>query len=129
VGSRFGRVSLFVDPSGQKVGLNFQVEGVPASGDPVTVTFIIASVDPAALVNVNQTGPGTFILGENSRAFFATGGSAINAGVQLNVDVPSLETSITGSATIPPGASASVTVASTNKSFAVTNGHVSIPLS
>jgi hypothetical protein len=45
VGSRFGRVSLFVDPSGQKVALNFQVEGVPASGDPVTVTFTIASVD------------------------------------------------------------------------------------
>jgi hypothetical protein len=129
VGSRFGRVSLFVDPSGQKVALNFQVEGVPASGDPVTVTFTIASVDPAALVNVNQTGPATFVLGENSLAFFATGGSAINAGVQPNVDVPSSEASITGSATIPPGASASVTVASTNKTFPVTNGHLSIPLS
>jgi hypothetical protein len=128
VGSRLGRVSLFVDPSGQNVRLNFQVGGVPASGDPFSIAFTIASVDRGTPVNVNQTGPASFVLSENNFSLFATGGSSVNAGVQLGVDVPSTATSVGGAAIVPSGASASVTVASTNKTFPIPNGPFSIPL-
>ena len=129
VGSRFGRVSLFVDPGTQKVRLNFQVGGVPASGDPVSIDFTIASIDSGTVVTANQTGPATFVLSENNLSFFATGGSPVNAGVQLGVDVSPTATSVTGTAIIPSGASMSVTVASTNKTFPIVNGLFSIPLS
>ncbi len=47
VADRFGRVSLFVDASGQEVGLSFSFSGIP-SGATVAIGFSNAQVDVTA---------------------------------------------------------------------------------
>jgi hypothetical protein len=108
VADRFRRVSLYIDPSGQEVD---------TTTDSVFPTG--ATTDAAA----------SFLVGANSFVLSGVASSAVNAQVQIGLNVVAAAKSVTGTATLPAGTTATVTVASTSKTFPVTNGRLSIPLS
>jgi hypothetical protein len=128
VADRFGRVSLFIDPSGQEVLLTFNFVNVPSDG--VSIDFAGAMVDLAPIgVVVLPFGVANFALHDHSFSLAAPpANSPVTVSVLLAVDVAAASESLTGTATIPEGAIASVRVASTGKIFQVLDGPFSIPL-
>jgi hypothetical protein len=132
VADRFGRVSLYIDPSGQEVGLRFTLSNVPST-DLVTIFFTNGQVDTttdAALpTSATTDAAASFLVGANSFVLSGVESSAVNAQVQIGLGVVAAAKSVTGTATLPAGTTATVTVASTSKTFPVTNGRLSIPLS
>jgi hypothetical protein len=132
VPDRFGRVSLFVDPSGQSVGLSFTLSNVP-SADAASMFFdngqVDTSTDSRYSLNATTDAPASFVVGANSFVLGGNANSPVNARVQIGLNVLATAKSVSGTAVIPAGTTATVTVASTNKTFPVTNGRLSIPLS
>jgi hypothetical protein len=125
---RFGRVSLFIDPSGQTVALTFAFS-VPANS-VAAITFDNAEIDPADVDVVGQPDSGSFSFGLGSNSISVTPVTNLGAGVLVGVtlEVAAAAQSVTGTANIPAGADVSVLVASTGKNFDLANGSFSIPL-
>ena len=132
VADRFRRVSLYIDPSGQEVGLRFTLSSVPST-DLVTILFTNGQVDTTTdsvfPTSATTDAAASFLVGANSFVLSGVASSAVNAQVQIGLNVVAAAKSVTGTATLPAGTTATVTVASTSKTFPVTNGRLSIPLS
>ena len=131
VADRFGRVSLFVDASGQEVGLSFSFSGIP-SGATVAIGFSNAQVDVTAVAATDLFleslgGQALFKVVSNGFEVVATG-SSLTAQVVIGLNVEVGAASVEGTATIPGAADANVTVLSTNGAFDVANGTFAIPL-
>jgi hypothetical protein len=131
VAESFGRASLFIDPSGQEVGLTFSFTGIP-SDDAASIVFsnavIDTTTDSPTAINVRADGPSTFEAVEDTFILGGSGTVPVNAGVEIGINVLPIAKFVTGMAIIPAGTTASVTVASTNKTFPVREGRLSIPL-
>jgi hypothetical protein len=131
VADRFGRVSLFIDPSGQEVGLTFNFSNIPTD-DLVSIEFsnglVDTTSDSATALNVMTDAPATLVVRANVFILGAAGNSPVNGSVQIGINVLAAAKSVIGTANIPAGTSASVTVGSTNRTFPVSNGRLSIPL-
>jgi hypothetical protein len=131
VADRFGRVSLFIDPSGQTVALSFALIGVPANA-VVAIAFDNAEVDLAGaaveVVPMGSTSLANFVLASNSFSLTPTTSFGVNARVSLGLDVAAATQTITGTASIPAGMllPVSVTVASTGNTSDLPNGRFSI---
>jgi hypothetical protein len=131
VAESFGRASLFIDPSGQEVGLSFTFSGIP-SDDAASIFFdngqIDISTDSAAALSSGTDEPARFVVGTNAFVLGASGASSLDGTVVVGVNVLANAKSVSGTATIPAGTTATVTVGTTSKSFPVTDGRLSIPL-
>ena len=74
VADGFGRVSLFIDGSGQEVGLSFSLSGIP-SGDIVLISFSNATVDLTS-----DAATGIFMESFGTPAIFKVGASGFSVG-------------------------------------------------
>jgi hypothetical protein len=115
--ARFGRVSLFVDPGGQEVGLVFTF----SNGRPT------ALVDLGADLFLSTDGPNNLIAAFTGFVVTATGSSPVNGSAQVTINVPAGADCVQGKAIITAGASAIVRVIDTRHTFPVTNGQFCIP--
>jgi hypothetical protein len=123
---RFGRASLFVDPSGQQVTASFQISGIPRSGQAV-VDFTNALIDSTTGIAVNVTGGASYVMGPDVFIVAAQSGAPVDATITLPVSVAAGATRLTGSASLPPGATASVTIGM-GVPVALSGGDFSVPL-
>jgi hypothetical protein len=123
---RFGRASLFVDPSGQQVTASFQISGIPRSGQAI-VDFTNALIDSTTGIAVNVTGGASYVMGPDVFIVAAQSGAPVDATVTLPVSVAAGATRLTGSASLPPGSTASVTIGM-GTPVALSGGDFSAPL-
>jgi hypothetical protein len=123
---RFGRASLFVDPSGQQVTASFQISGIPRSGQAI-VDFTNALIDSTTGIAVNVTGGASYVMGPDVFIVAAQSGAPVDATVTLPVSVAAGATRLTGSASLPTGATASVTIGM-GAPVALSGGDFSAPL-
>jgi hypothetical protein len=72
--------------------------------------------------------PSITIFSQNTFVVGGTGSGLANATVQLELNVLATAKSITGTAIVPTGATATAQVQATGKSFPISNGSVRIPL-
>jgi hypothetical protein len=128
VAARFGRVSLFIDPGGQEVGLLFTLSNIPQGGS-LSIAFVDGNGRPTAQIDladdlfVVTDGPTRLIAGPTAFLLTATGNSPLNGTVQIGITVDDAGAQCTlGTALISPGASATVRNAGTRETFPVTNG-------
>jgi hypothetical protein len=134
VAARFGRVSLFVDPGGQEVGLLYTVSNVPQGGS-VSISFVDGNGRPTAQIDladdlfVQTDGPTKLIANSVALVLTATGSSPLNGTFQISIAVDAGAQCALGRATIDPGASATVRNVGTRQTFPVTNGEFCIPIS
>jgi hypothetical protein len=133
VAARFGRVSLFIDPGGQEVGLLFTFSNVPQGG-VLSISFVDANGRPTAQIDladdlfVQTDGPTKLIVGSVALVLTATGSSPLNGTAQISITVDAGAQCAQGRALIDPGASASVRNLETRQTFPVTNGEFCIPI-
>jgi hypothetical protein len=106
---RFGAVSLFVDPSGQQVAASFQINGITTGGQAV-VNFSNALIDSSAGLDINMTGPAGYLMAQDIFLVAAQSGAPVDATVSLGLSVTADASNLTGSASLPAGATASVTI-------------------
>jgi hypothetical protein len=131
--ARFGRASLFIDASGQEVGLVFGFSNIPAPSGFVSIEFLDSNGRPTAQVDLgadlflNTDGANNFIAGSSGFTVTATGSSPLNGSAQVTVNVGAGEDCVSGRAFIPSGASAEVRVMETGRRFPVTTGQLCIP--
>jgi hypothetical protein len=135
VPARFGRVSLFIDPGGQAVGLLYQISNIPQGGS-VSIAFVDGNGFPTAQIDlggdlfVDTDGRMSFTAGPTAFLLSATGGnSPLSGSVRIAITVDAAAECAQGRATLTPGASATVTVTQTRRIFPVTNGPFCIPIS
>ena len=131
--ARFGRVSLFVDPGGQEVGLVFTFSNIPPPSGVVSIAFVdgngrpTAQVDLGADLFLSTDGPNNLIAAFTGFVVTATGSSPVNGSAQVTINVPAGADCVQGKAIITAGASATVRVIDTRQTFPVTNGQFCIP--
>jgi hypothetical protein len=127
VADRFGRVSLFIDPSGREVQLAFILTDVPI--DEVSIAFANALVDlgdggvqvfPRGILFNFLLYPDYFTL--------AAAGEPVTVNVQLAVDVAAGVESLTGTAKVPAGTTVVVRPSATGRFVQIMDGSFSIPL-
>ena len=129
VATRFGRISLFIDPGGQELGLVFTLSSVPPRGGLVSIGFSNAQIDLSGDLFVNADGPTRFGASATSFLFTATGDSPVSGSVQIAINVPAGADCALGIANVTAGTSASVKVNQTRKTFPVSSGRLCIPVS
>jgi hypothetical protein len=105
---RFGPASLFVDPSGQQVAASFQINGI--TGGQAVVNFSNALIDSSAGLDINMTGPAGYLMAQDIFLVAAQSGAPVDATVSLGLSVTADASNLTGSASLPAGATASVTI-------------------
>jgi hypothetical protein len=127
ISSRFGRVSLFVDPGGQEVHLTFTLSSIPRDGY-VSIAFSNAQIDLSGILFADADAPTTFSAASTTFLLRAKAGSPVNGSVQMAINVTAGADCALGKALITAGTSATVTVAQTRRSFPVTNGPLCIPI-
>lgn len=134
VAARFGRVSLFIDPGGQEVGLLFTLSNIPQGGS-LSIAFVdgndrpTAQIDLADDLSVVTDGPTRLIAGPNAFLLTATGNSPLNGTVQIGITVDDAGAQCAlGTALISPGASATARNTGTRETVPVTNGEFCIPI-
>ena len=133
--ARLGRVSLFIDPGGQEVGLRFSISSVPPGGS-VAIAFVDSNGRPTAQIDLgsdlflNADGPTRFIASPQAFTLTGAGNSPVNGSVEIGISVDSGAQCAPGRALFTPvgGASATVTVTSTRRTLPVTNGPFCIPI-
>lgn len=127
IAARFGRVSLFVDPGGQEVGLFFTLSGIPRDGS-VSIAFSNAQIDLSGDLFVDADAPTTFTAAPTAFLLSAKASSPVNGSVRIAINVTAGADCALGTALITAGTSATVTVAQTRRSFPVANGRLCIPI-
>lgn len=134
VAARFGRVSLFIDPGGQEVGLLFTLSNIPLGGS-LSIAFVdgngrpTAQIDLAGDLFVVTDGPTRLIAGPTAFLLTAPANSPLNGTVQIGITVDDAGAQCAvGTASISPGASATVRNTGTRETFPVTNGEFCIPI-
>jgi hypothetical protein len=136
VAARFGRVSLFIDPGGQEVGLRFFFSSIPPGG-VVSIAFVDNNGSPTAQIDLggdlflNADGPSSFIASPVAFNLTSTGNSPLNGSVQIAISVDAGAKCAPGTAIFRPagGPSATVRVTQTGQTFPVTTGRFCIPFS
>jgi hypothetical protein len=133
VAARFGRVSLFVDPGGQEVGLVYTFSNVPQGGS-LSIAFVDQLGRPTAQIDLLDDlffvtdGPTSLIASSDAFVLTATGNSPLNGTVQIGITVGDAGAQCApGTALISAGASATVRNNATSQTFPVTNGAFCIP--
>ena len=106
---RFGAASLFVDPSGQQVAASFQINGI-TTGSQAVVNVSNALIDPSAGLDINMTGPAGYLMAQDIFLVAAQSVAPVDATVSLGLSVTAGATNLTGSASLPTGATAAVTI-------------------
>jgi hypothetical protein len=124
--ARFGRVSLFIDPGGQEVGLLFTLSNVP-SGGLASIAFSNAVIDLSGDLFVNADGPARFTAAPAGFVLAASGSSPVNASVQVATTVVAGADCALVTAILTAGTSATVRVSSTSRTLPVMNGRLCIP--
>jgi hypothetical protein len=112
VAASFGEFSLFIDPSGQPNGAQFNLRGIPDTGG-FAVNFFHASLNPGS--SIRTTGPTdlfkySYGFRIQPRRLSAAPGTPIDADVSVFVDIDPGEKSIRGQTDLPVGASGTVNV-------------------
>jgi hypothetical protein len=123
---RFGRASLFVDPSGQQITASFQIGGIPMGGQAI-VNFTNALIDSTTGIAVNVTAGASYVMGPDIFLVGAPSAAPVDATVTSPVSVAAGATHLTGSASLPSGATASVTIGM-GAPVALSGGDFSAPL-
>lgn len=123
---RFGPASLFVDPSGQQVPTSFQINGITPGGQAV-VNFSNALIDSTAGLDINMTASAGYLMAQDIFLVAAQSGGPVDATVSLGLSVTAGATNLTGSASLPPGATASVTIGM-GSPVPLSGGDFSVPL-
>jgi hypothetical protein len=124
VAARFGRVSLFIDPGGQEVGLLFTLSNIPPQGGFVSISFSNAQIArPENELLVNADGATSLQVGPTAFGLTAIGTSPLNGSIQIAINVlagPGDCEGVGGFALLSAGASAVVRVL--GQTLPVTNG-------
>ena len=122
---RFSSASLFVDPSGQQVPASFQINGITGGGQAL-VTLSNALIDSTAGISVNVTGHAGYLMAQD--IFLVAGNSTepVDATVSLPLSVAADATNLSGEISMPPGATAAVTIGMGNP--VAISGDFSVPL-
>jgi hypothetical protein len=126
IAARFGRASLFIDPGGHEVALNFTLSNIPPRGS-VSISFLNAQIDLSGDLFVNAAAPTKF--GAPTISFVLTAGtsSPANGSVATAINVTAGADCILGTAILTAGATATVRVSPNQQSTRVTNGRFCLP--
>jgi hypothetical protein len=124
---RFGPASLFVDPSGQQVSASFQINGIPGSLQAI-VSLGNALIASTAGVDVNTTAAAGYLMAQDIFYLEARSALTMDATVSLPLSLAAAATRLTGSVSLPPGATASVTIGEGGTAVPLSGGDFSVPL-
>lgn len=124
----FGRSSLFIDGSGQIVGLVFAFTATPEESQGGSVTFSNATIVDSDVTAA--AGTPLAEVGVTAQSFELTsgGGAPFSATVALQVQVDSGATNVQGGAVVPGGGTGRVSV-NGGSAQALSGGDFSLPLS
>jgi hypothetical protein len=122
----FGPAALFVDSSGQQVAASFQINAI-TSDRPAVINFSNALIAPTPQLDVDVTGPASYVMAQDIFAVGAQSPAAVNATVSLGLTVAADATRLTGSADFPAGATGSVTIGN-GTPVPISAGAFSVPL-
>lgn len=128
IAARFGRVSLFIDPGGQEVGLLFTLSNIPPSG-LASIAFNNSAIDLADDLFVDADGPAKLTAAPGGFVLAASGSSPVSASVQVGTTVVAGADCAQVNAILTAGTSATVRVLGTSRTLPVTNGRLCIPFS
>lgn len=126
IAARFGRASLFIDPGGRELSLNFTLSNIPPGGS-VSISFINAQIDLSGDLFAGADAPTRF--GASTVSFVLTAGtsSPANGSVTTAINVTAGANCILGTALITAGATATVRVSPNQQSTQVANGRFCLP--
>jgi hypothetical protein len=132
VADEFGEVSLFIDPSGEPVSLNFELSNLPPA-QPFVVGFTNTELAHGTFATrVRSNGPVDGILNVNGLVVAAVGSVAVNASAQSGAEVAGGATRVTGTVeSLPTGSSATLQVSDdsgTGPTVPLAPGRFSVPL-
>ena len=127
---RFGSVSLFIDASGQEVGLTFSFTGIPGN-ITASISFSNAQIDvtsdAATPLFMGAGGPALFRVDPTGFRVIPMG-SSVTSQVVIGLDMDVGATSVEGAAMVNGLQDANVTFLSSDGIFELPNGNFSIPL-
>jgi hypothetical protein len=132
VAARFGRVSLFIDPGGQEVGLLFTLSNIPPQGGFVSISFSNAQIDLTEnelLVNADGA-TSLHVAPPTAFGLTAIGTSPLNGSVEIAINLLARSggcDGVGGVALLSAGASAALRVL--RQTVPITNGPFCIRIS
>jgi hypothetical protein len=132
VADEFGEVSMFIDPGGEPVSLNFELSNVPPGGIFVVTLSNTLLAQGSFGTRLRSNGPVDSIFALEGLTLEAIGLAPLNVGVQSGAEVAAGATRVTGSVQqLASGSSATLQVSTESNQGPVrplASGRFSVPL-
>jgi hypothetical protein len=132
VADEFGELSLFIDPSGESVSLNFELSNIPPE-QPFVVGFTNTVLAHGTFATrMRSNGPVDGIFNLNGLVVAASGSVAVSASAQSGAEVAAGASRVTGTVeSLPTGSSATLQVSDdsgTGPAVPLALGRFSVPI-